>query len=506
MQGFQVKIQLMGMLLILGVACRPEKTGPSSLPTPIIATRSFSFSTPTLYASQVSNSAQPTPLITPGASMASDLSIGDSYIPELGNSGYDVQKYTLQLALNPGVAWVEGKATIEAVATEDNLRQLSFDFVGYEIVQLTVDGVPASFSQESRKLLIALPHSLLAGTLFTTVVTYAGQPTREASPFIGYTDAWGLDCAGPDNIYALSEPDGARYWFPANDHPRDKAFFRFELTVPVELTAVANGQLIDIQMSDVVTVPGGEPGRTFIWEHSHPMATYLALVAVGPFERIESVSPGGIPLRHYVTAEFRDEFETAVLIAGEAIDWMSQQFGAYPFEAFGFVAADLPPTAMETQTMVILSTDLIGQRTFIHELAHMWFGNWVSPNSWSEMWRKEGFATYIGLMWETRDDPEELDRQMANVTSSVAQNTPQFAIGNPPPEHLMSYNTYFKGAAFIHSLRREMGDESFFAGVRALRAYLQRYGGRTASDAQFQAVMEEAAGRSMDALFVEWLN
>jgi len=133
----------------------------------------------------------------------------------------------------------------------------------------------------------------------------------------------------------------------------------------------------------------------------------------------------------------------------------------------------------------------------------MWFGNWVSLDSWSEMWRNEGFATYVSLLWEYRDDPEGLELQIEAIRSAVADNGPQYPLGNPPPESLFGFNTYFKGALLVHELRLEMGDEAFFSG---LRAYLEQYGGGTASDAEFQAVMEKAAGKSLDAFFAEWLN
>ena len=148
--------------------------------------------------------------------------------------------------------------------------------------------------------------------------------------------------------------------------------------------------------------------------------------------------------------------------------------------------------------MVLLSHDLIGKRTAVHELAHMWFGDWVGLDSWSEMWRKEGFATYVQLMWEYRDDPDGLDVQMATMRSVVEGNDKQYPINNPPPEYLFELNVYFEGALAVHALRREIGDQAFFEGVRE---YISRYGGKTASDADFQSVMSEAAGRPLDAFF-----
>jgi aminopeptidase N len=485
---------LLGPLILLSTACQSNQPA-SVLPT-LMVRAEVPLSTPTLAAPAI-------PAVDLADAEVQLDSIGDPYIPELGNRGFDVRHYTLKLALDPALGQIQGAAWLEVMVRAEGLAQLSLDFAGFEISEITINGAAADFHRAAKKLWVALPHPLAAGTLLTAVIDYQGTPIREASPYVGFTDALGLSFTPGGTIYTLSEPDGARYWFPSNDHPRDKATYRFELTVPSGLTAVANGRLEQVKSPGLLALPGGGSGQTFIWEHGFPMATYLALVTVGPYERIEAVSPNGVPLRHYVTAPYRQEFERAIAVTGEAIDWMSALFGPYPFEAFGYVAGDLPPTAMETQTMAILANELIGRRTAIHELAHMWFGNWVGLDSWSEMWRKEGFATYIALMWETGDDPEALDRKMEEILAAVAQNGEQYPIGAPPPQQLLGYNTYFKGAAVIHALRRDIGDEAFFTGVRA---YLERYGGGVASDAQFQEVMEAAAGRSLDAFFADWLN
>jgi aminopeptidase N len=191
----------------------------------------------------------------------------------------------------------------------------------------------------------------------------------------------------------------------------------------------------------------------------------------------------------------------ATVEVGDAIDWMAELFGPYPFERFGYVTAHVPGGSLETQTLVLLSSGMIGKRTAIHELAHMWFGDWVSLDSWEEMWRNEGFATYVQLMWETNDDPEEMALRIASLQSVVEGNQKSYPLNHPPPEYLFELNIYFKGALAVHALREEMGDNAFFGG---LRLYIQRFGGTTASDADFREVMEEAAGRSLETYFNEW--
>lgn len=233
------------------------------------------------------------------------------------------------------------------------------------------------------------------------------------------------------------------------------------------------------------------------------MAPYLAVIAVGDYVLLESVAENGTPLRHYLFADSVATFQEYAGINEAALAWMSELFGPYPFETYGYVTVNLPGLSMETQTLVLLSTHMLGRRTMVHEMAHMWFGDWVSLDSWGDMWRNEGFATYVQLMWENRDDPEGLELEMAGVASAVAGNNNDYPLSAPPPPSLFGFETYFKGAMLAHALRQEVGDAAFFSG---LRAYFARYGGGTASQAQFQAVMEESANKSLDAFFAEWLE
>lgn len=424
-------------------------------------------------------------------------SIGDPYAPELGNQGYDVERYTLSLRLDPQRAYyVQGEVTIQARSTLNDLAYVWLDLVGFEINELQVDGVAASFTRTPAKLVVALPQARPAAQDFTLNISYSGQVERQPSRFVPFASHIGLFYPGDGSLYALSEPDGARYWFPSNDHPRDKATFRFEISVPPGLTAVANGLLLEQR-----TLENGD--ELFIWEHASPMATYLATVAVDEFVRLESRSPEGVLLRHYVPPELATEFEAEAGDIGAALDWMSTLFGPYPFEAFGFVVVDAGGVALETQTMVVLSDQMISEDVLIHELAHMWFGDWVSLDSWGEMWRNEGFATYLETYWEFRDDPASLAAEMQDLEDYLSGFDDLEPLDNLSPSNLFGLESYIKGAVVVHALRQEVGEQAFFDG---LRIYLQRYGGGTASDADFQAAMEEAANRSLDQHFAAWLS
>jgi len=161
--------------------------------------------------------------------------IGDSYYPGLGNGGYDVQHYDLDLAYSSD-GTVDADVVITAVATQ-NLSGLNLDFVGWEVNDLTIDGAEVAFLRDGDELVIT--HRIPSGEHFTIDVSYGGTPQPMQSAAIPIEVGW---LVGPESEqFVVAEPDAAHSWFPANDHPLDKATFSFAVTVPTGLTGVANG-------------------------------------------------------------------------------------------------------------------------------------------------------------------------------------------------------------------------------------------------------------------------
>jgi aminopeptidase N len=466
---------------ILAMRTQAARASPSPLPDPT-GTPSPTFPAP-----------PPTSSATPPPTWG-EPSAGDPYAPTLGNSGYDVQHYHLDLELDPGVTYVRGTTTIQAVSQADNLVGLSLDFSGFDILSLNVDGQPASYSRERGKLSIDLPVPLSSGQNFQIAIAYQGVPIQTGSAYITFIHHLGLQFLG-DNLYALNQPDGAHYWFPCNDHPIDKATFSFDIHVPARFTAVANGRLISTQEN-------GDT-HTFRWVHDHPMATYLVALSIGEYERIESQSPSGVPIVHYVFPDLKPAFNPPAALTGAALDWMAEMFGPYPFENFGFVTTRVIRFSIESQTRPILAEGMLNEETVIHEIAHSWFGNWVTMESWADMWHNEGFAVYLSLMWQTRDQPEAINIFMQNLEARVERERSPDPLGNLAPSRMLGFDSYQRGALLVHNLRREVGDQAFFEG---LRLYFDRFGGGTASRQDFIDVMEEASGIQLDEFFSEWLE
>lgn len=204
--------------------------------------------------------------------------MGDPYYPLDGNGGYDVQSYDLDLRYDPGSDVLTGTATITASATQ-NLSSFDLDLVGLDVRSVTVGGKPATFSRQGQELQVTPSKGIARKSRFTVVVRYDGVPLPVED--LGTSGFIATD----DGFIVAGQPHGAAYWFPANDHPTDKAAFSFEVTVPAGLEAVANGKLDGKKTRNGWT--------TWEWEAKEPMATYLATVNVGQFE-IDAYQRNGI--------------------------------------------------------------------------------------------------------------------------------------------------------------------------------------------------------------------
>ena len=425
-------------------------------------------------------------------------SVGDAYYPNLGNTGYDVSHYDLALSVEvAGVDQLTATATIDLTATND-LGRLSFDFEpDLEASAITIDGIEATFEQGDNKLRITPATTLDQGVDYVVVIDYSGQPVTVDSGTrigeIGWYDR-------PDVSVSVGEPFGARSWYPVNDHPVDKATYTFNLDVAEGLTGVANGVLTNDEVTN--------GRRLTTWEMRQPMASYLATVAVGTFTLIESDSGAGVDVFDAVPTRLADVFVGDFELTDEMLVTFTELFGPYPFDEYGVLIADTElGFALETQGRSLFSSAFVDgdgsiERIVAHELAHQWFGNNVSPATWQDIWLNEGFASYAEDLWiefGRNGDPGDLeDRLIARAESALSP-----APGDPGAAGLFDASVYRRGGLTLHGLRIAVGDDVFFV---ILREWNVRFGGGTASTADFVSLSEELSGQDLDTFFTAWLG
>jgi aminopeptidase N len=436
--------------------------------------------------------------LRPATDISTRLGLGDSRYPELGNGGYDAAHYTIDLSLAPDTADITALVSMVATATED-LDALSLDFIGYDITEVTVNGSPADYSREDAKLIIATPERIMAGSEFTTAVAYRGSPEPIPSAALPFDVGWRT---APDGVsYVASEPDGARSWIPVNDHPSDKATYTFRITVPDPLVAAANGSLVT-EITDLGF-------STWTWEMDQPMASYLATVVIGPLQILPGgTTTSGVALRNVLPLDLADAPPAALARQGDMIDYLSTLFGPYPFDTYGIAVVPDFDSALENQTLSIFGRWIVDSAGFletvlVHELAHQWFGDSVSPADWGDIWLNEGFATYAEWLWlEHTAGRAAYDATVAGARAELVGahvNPP----GNPPANDLFNNGVYVWGGLVLAALRATVGDDAFFS---ILARYYEDHAGSVATTADFIALAEDLSGRDLTGFFTEWLD
>ncbi len=427
---------------------------------------------------------------------AGSAGVGDRYYPTLGNGGYDAEHYTLDLSYDRDTGVLAGTATIEAEATEA-LKSFHLDFAGMEVESITVDDDPAKFDRDDAELIVRPAKALEDNAAFTTTVEYSGVPDPQVERSLGIPLGW---IQTDDGSYVLSEPSGAENWYPVNDHPSDKATYSFSITVPDPLVAVANGVLTGQTPTD--------GGTTYMWESGDPIASYLVSVAVGNFVIVDDGTAAGVPIRHVFSEDVVEDATEATEATPEMVEFFSEQFGPYPFEAYGTLVIDQPlGVAMENQTLSLFGSDtaLLGDAEVVlaHELSHQWFGDAVSPERWRDIWLNEGFATYSEWLWEEHEG----GASVAETAEDVYRGYAASGGGNPAPldtgsDELFSSAVYERGGLTLYALRTAVGDDDF---SEILQTYFEKFNGKSVTTEDFVDVAEDVSGQNLDGLFAEWL-
>lgn len=422
-----------------------------------------------------------------------DHGIGDPYYPGLGNGGYDVQHYTIELAVDVSRNFVAGSATIEALATHD-LTTFNLDFSDLTISEILVNGGAAAYALDGRELTVTPAEMLADGESFVVIVRYSGSPQAIDDPIFPFgSQGWN---SYSDGIVVFGEPAGAESWYPVNNHPQDKATYTFRITVPERYVVAANGLL----QERIANVDGTV---TYHYEARDLTAPYLTTVNIADFITTTDEGPNGLPIRNFFPANASQNIIRAFEPQAEMIAFFNSVYGIYPFEVYGAVVVDLNfGSALETQTLSVFGLGAVHETVIAHELAHQWFGNSVSLWLWQDIWLNEGFATYSEALWLEHNEGTQAYYDLMDNWYGFITERNIGAPGTPSPNRLFNAAVYVRGAMALHALRLEVGDDLFFD---ILPTYYARYKYSNATTADFIAVAEEISGRDLQAFFDAWI-
>ncbi|MEU3842035.1 M1 family metallopeptidase [Streptomyces sp. NPDC028635] len=420
----------------------------------------------------------------------------DPYFPKAGNGGYDVSHYALTLAYDPGARRLTGRAEITARATQD-LSAFDLDLKGLTVEDVTVQGAGALFSRAGQELTVRPRDEIPRGKTLRVVVRYSGTPETIVDAD-GSKEGW---LYTKDGALALGEPVGSMAWFPGNHHPSDKASYDITVTVPKGLTAVSNGEPASRSTRDGHT--------TFHWHTAEPMASYLATLAIGRYDvRTGTVGEDRLPVYTAVDPVSAQDSRAVLAKLPEVMDWLRLNFGPYPFSSTGVIVEREEDStyALETQNRPVFP-GAPDTPTFVHELAHQWFGDSVTPKTWRDMWLNEGFATYAEWLYAEDhggQSAQERFEELYDHGEEEFEDLWDFPPGKPSSAAVISADpVYQRGAMVVHRIRQTVGDDAFYDLVQGWAAARRH---SNASTADFIAYVEEQApDKDFSGIWRDWL-
>ncbi|MDX6301902.1 MAG: hypothetical protein QOF53_3116 [Nocardioidaceae bacterium] len=422
--------------------------------------------------------------------------VGDPYFPLEGNGGYDVSHYDLRLAYDPATHHLRGSNTITAVARK-NLSRFDLDLSGYTVSEVTVRGHAARFRRSGQELVITPARGLARGSRFTTVVSYAGVPKTVRGSRVGFGEyGW---IYTKDGAFVGCEPNAAHTWYPGNDHPSDKASFRFRITVPTGRKVVANGTYRAHHVHG--------HSDTYVWDQRTPMATYLATIGIGRWDFHRSRTPRGVENFTAVDPTLAHQAARRHIAARTAriTDYWTRRFGRYPFGSTGAVVDNLPQVgfSLETQTRPLYGF-VPDRDTMSHELSHEWFGDSVSVRTWRHIWLNEGFATFSSWLWGEHTGGPSTLRQARMLYRALGRKDSfwRTSVADPKRDHMFSAPVYFRGGMTLAALRHKIGDRDFFT---LLRTWVRTHRNGNVTTPQFRALAHRISGKPMQHFFRVWL-
>jgi len=423
-------------------------------------------------------------------------------------SAYDVKYYHLTLEVSNTDTRIDGVAevVVEAIRDLDTLVLELQDGLVVTAVETSPAGTLLDYTHSNQAIYIKLDQSYPPGEACRVKISYEGVAGNDRGFFAAISSKKDANY-GFDVTYTLSEPHNARDWFPVKQVLEDKIdSFTFILVCDKELLAGSNGILVEVQEA------GADHRLT--WETRYPTAYYLISFAVADYMDYSFYAPlseegDSVLVQNYLynTEDVISDWKEQIDETGEMISLFSRLLGDYPFaeEKYGHAMAPLGG-GMEHQTMTTIHSFKFS--LVAHELAHQWFGDYITCGNWQDIWINEGFASYMEYVAaEHLRNQEAADDWMENAIS-IALSEPKGSVFVPEDEveddyRLFSFSlSYKKGAILLHMIRFILDDDDLFYDV--LGTYLSTYQNGLATGADFQAILEEVSGIDFSCFFEQW--
>jgi aminopeptidase N len=416
----------------------------------------------------------------------------------------------LDIALDVPARSIRGEAAIDVRRVDPSADELSLDAVGFEVQDVRVDGKPTLWRYDGQTLQVPIARAVASARV---TVRYRATP-RRGLYFIEPDDHYPNK---PRQVWSQCQEEDARHVFPCHDSPHVKMTTEIVAHVPNGWFALSNGMLVD---SD-------KPAAgdfTYRWKMDEPQASYLVTLVAGEFsEMVDSARADGreVPVTYLVPGGREADGQRAFAHTPEMLRYFGEVTGvAYPWSKYAqVVVSDFIFGGMENTTATTLyehvllderaALDISSDDLVAHELAHQWFGDYVTCRAWYEGWLNEGFATFFEHVWrEKLLGADEYDFGVKGDFEAYAAEArgryrrPIVCQEYDAPLDLFDRHLYEKGGLVLHALRVEVGNTVFWTGVRT---YLESHANGVVETRDLQRAIEEVSGRGLGRFFEQWV-
>ncbi len=415
---------------------------------------------------------------------------------------FRVTHTALEITLDVPNKSITAVARLTAERTDPEATEITLDAVGFKIDRVTLGGAAVKHRYDGRQLTVEIGSKTASATI---EVRYAATP-RRGMYFIAPDEHYP---SRPHQMWTQCQEEDARHFFPCHDKPHMKMTFECAVTVPEGWRVLSNGELASEK------TPKGAPWM-FHWKMADALPSYLVTIVAGEFA-VEEAHAGKVPLSYWVPKDRTGDITRTFGRTPKMVSYFGELLGTpYPWNKYAqIVVSDFIFGGMENTTATTMyehimldaraEIDITSDDLIAHELAHHWFGDYVTCRDWSEGWLNEGFATYMEHAWrEHHEGADEYEYGLkGDLDAYVGESHGRYRRAivcqeYDSPLDLFDRHLYEKGGLVLHTLRTSLGKTLFFSGIAA---YLKRHQGGVVETRDLQRALEEVSGRSLGRFF-----
>jgi aminopeptidase N len=415
----------------------------------------------------------------------------------------DVKNYSFLIELNDSTDQIKGTAEI-GLLTKKDITSFELDLIsrkndgkGMIVDEIKTEKEKLSFTHSNDRIKISLPSALKVNSNYKLTIQYHGIP---ADGLIISKNKF-----NDRTFFADNWPNRGRNWIPVVDHPADKASVEWSVVAPVHYEVVANGIRVEESYLNAKQ-------KLTRYREKAPIATKVMVIGAARFAVQTVGTVDGIPIEIWVYPQNREAGFDDFKYATNVFEYFHSTIGPYSYGKLANVQSKTTFGGLENASAIFYFENAVNGKAsheslIAHEIAHQWFGDAAGEKEWKDVWLSEGFATYFCILWLERayGDQRRQEEMKKDRDQIIAfhQKT-QVPVVQPVTSDLMKIlntNTYQKGSFVLHMLRRELGDQAFWEGIRE---YYRKFKDGTASTADFQNVMESTGKKDLKVFFKQW--